>query len=114
MTVRIRLRYGPRLARKNRKNQHVALALATLLSPAAVTAWALALWRLAADLGIAGQFAISTGLFSHWQVWTAIGGLLKFAAILLNRYGNAEPVLQKTALRNSEPKPSETILNSGF
>src|SRR5947209_2667975 len=109
MIVRIRLQRGPRIKRKRRKNEHVALALATLLNPAAVTACALGLWRLCADLGTTGQFAISKGLFSHWQVWIAIMGLLKLTAILLNRYGNAEPVL-----RNSERDASETLLNSGL
>jgi hypothetical protein len=109
MIVRIRLQCGPLIKRKRRKNQHVALALATLLNPAAVTACALALWRLAADLGTARQFAISNGLFSHWQVWVAIMGLLKLTAMLLNRYGNAEPMLQ-----NAEHETSETLLNSGF
>jgi hypothetical protein len=109
MIVRIRLQRGPRVKKNRRKNQHVALALATLLNPAAVTACALALWRLAADLGTARQFAIPNGLFSHWQVWLGIMALLKLAAILLNRYGNSEPVLQ-----NSEQKTRETLLNSGF
>ena len=109
MILRIRLQGGPRIQRNKRKNQHVALAVATLLNPAAVTACALALWRLAADFGTARQFAIPSGLFSHWQVWLGIVGILKLLAMLLNRYGHSEPVLQ-----NSEQKISETILDSGF
>src|SRR5947209_3260703 len=101
MIVRIRLQRGPRIKRKRRKNQHVALALATLLNPAAVTACALALWRLAADLGTARQFVIPSGLFSHWQVWVGIMGLLKVTAMLLNRYGNSEPVLQSSEQRRA-------------
>src|SRR5205085_8784128 len=109
MIVRIRLQCGPRIQRHKRKNQHVALAVATLLNPVAVTACALAVWRLAADLGTARQFAIPNGLFSHWQVWVGIVAGLKLAAMLLNRYGNSEPVL-----RNSEQKTRETLLDSGF
>ena len=108
MTVRIRLQCGPRIKRKKRKNQRVALALAALLNPAAVAAFALATWKLAADLGTARQFVILNGLFSHWQVWAAIVAALKTAAIFLNRYGDVE------ALQNSEPKTSRAVLNSGF
>jgi len=53
----------------------------------------LALWRLAADLGDTGQFPITTGLFSHWQVWITVATTLQFLAIVLNRYGKTEPVL---------------------
>lgn len=50
----------------------------------------LALWRIAADLNWAGSFAISAGLFSHWQVWAAIAALLQFCARVLNRYAKSE------------------------
>jgi hypothetical protein len=54
----------------------------------------LALWRLSSDLRATGGFPISAGLFSHWQVWLTGAAMLEFLAIVLNRYGNAEPVLQ--------------------
>ncbi len=95
MVVRIRLGSGTRVRQERRKNQHLALALAALLTPAAVMAFVLAFWRLAADLNATGQFPITGGLFSHWQVWIAVATLLQFGAILLNRYGKAEPVLRK-------------------
>jgi hypothetical protein len=53
---------------------------AALLSPASAVAVALALWRLGADLGWTAQFAISSGLFSHWQVWMALSLLLAWAS----------------------------------
>jgi hypothetical protein len=84
---------------KRRKNQHVALAMAALLTPAAVMACVLTLWRLAADLNLTGQFPITDGLFSHWQVWVTVGAMLQFSAILLNRYGKAEAVLPETVDR---------------
>jgi hypothetical protein len=93
MIVRIRLSSGARVRQKPRKNQHVALAMASLLTPAAVMACVLALWRLAADLNFTGQFPITEGLFSHWQVWITVAGSLQFSAILLNRYGKQETVL---------------------
>ena len=95
MIVRIRLGNGPKVRRNHRKNQHLALGLAALLTPAAVMAIVLAFWRLSADLRATGEFPISVGLFSHWQVWLAGAAILEFLAIILNRYGNAEPSLQK-------------------
>jgi hypothetical protein len=56
----------------------------------------LTLWRLAADLSVTGQFPITDGLFSHWQVWLTVAATLQFSAILLNRYGKAEAVLSET------------------
>ena len=88
MVVRLRFRPGPRVSRRQGKNRHLALALATLLWPAALAAYVLGFWRLAADLGLAGGFGIAEGVFSHWQVWIALAGLLNVAAILLNRYGH--------------------------
>jgi hypothetical protein len=96
MVVRIQLSSGARVRQKRRKNQHVALAMASLLTPAAVMACVLTLWRLAADLSVTGQFPITDGLFSHWQVWLAVAATLQFSAIVLNRYGKAEPVLPET------------------
>ena len=65
----------------------MALATASLLIPAAVMAAALAAWRLAADLQLAADFAISAGPFSNWLVWLALAVALAIAAIKLNRYG---------------------------
>ena len=96
MIVRIRLSSGIKVRQKRRKNRHVALATASLLTPAAVMACVLAFWRLAADLSVTGQFPITNGLFSHWQVWLTVATSLQFSAILLNRYGRTEVVLQET------------------
>jgi hypothetical protein len=94
MIVRIRFNNGPKVRRNYRKNQHLALGLAALLTPVAVMAIVLALWRLSADLR-ATEFPISMGLFSHWQVWMTGAAIIEFLAIILNRYGNAEPALQE-------------------
>ena len=101
MIVRIRFSKGLKVRQKHRKNQNLALGLAALLTPAAVMAIVLALWRLSDDLRAAGTFPISTGLFSHWQVWLTGAAILEFLATILKRYGNAEPALQK-AVEESE------------
>jgi hypothetical protein len=87
MKVKIRLRVGPRFRRNLARNREFASIAAALLTPAAVMALALGVWRLGADLNWAGEFAISRGLFSHWQVWIAVAGLLQTCASILNRYG---------------------------
>src|ERR1700730_12583386 len=96
MLVRIRLRSGPRVQPGGRKNQPAALALASLLTPAAVMADVLAGWRIAADLNIARQLPVAYGFYSHWQVWVVTAAVLHASAILLNRYGKPAPVVQKT------------------
>jgi len=95
MVVRIRFRTGPIVSRKRGKNRRLALAVAALLPPAALCAGVLALWRIAADLNWTGSFAISTGIFSHWQVWLGAAVLLQLCARALNRYG-----------KGSDPAPS--------
>jgi hypothetical protein len=89
MLVRIRFGKGSKVERKRRKNRRVAMAFATFLTPAAVMAAALGIWRLAEDPHWASDFAIRKGLFSHWQVWFAFAGLLQTGSYLLNRYGRA-------------------------
>jgi hypothetical protein len=89
MVVRIRFRTGPKIARKRGKNKRLALAVAALLPPAAFCAGVLGLWRIAADLNLTATFAISSGIFSHWQVWWGTAVLLQLCARALNRYGKS-------------------------
>jgi len=89
MVFRIRFGAGPKGERKRRKNQQVALALASLLTAGALMTAILGIWRVAADLRWASNFAIPEGLFSHWQVWMVSAGLLQTGSHLLNRYGHA-------------------------
>ena len=64
----------------------MALAMGGLLIPAALMAYVLGFWRLASDMGLAGEFGI-TGLFSHWQIWMTLAALLHICAATLNKYG---------------------------
>jgi membrane protein implicated in regulation of membrane protease activity len=87
MIVRIRLETGPMIRKEPGKNRHVAYAIAGLLWPTVLTAYCLAFWALAAQVQLAGEFAIPGGVFSHWQVWAALAIALHLSAIGLNRYG---------------------------
>jgi hypothetical protein len=87
MVVRIRFGRGPRIGKWYGKNRQVALAIAALLTPAALLASVFAIWRIAADMNWTNSFAIASGLFSHWQVWLGAAVLLQLCSRLLNRYG---------------------------
>jgi ABC-type nickel/cobalt efflux system permease component RcnA len=89
MKVTIRFGQGRKVQKSFRKKQKAALAVAALLAPICVVAWVLAIWRIGADLGVTGGFAISSGLFSHWQVLIGFALLLQFAFVWLNRYGRS-------------------------
>jgi hypothetical protein len=86
MVVRIRFHKGRPVARKRGKNRHLASAFGALLIPASLMAYVLGFWRLASDMGMAGEFGIR-GTFSHWQVWIATGVLLHVLSSILSRYG---------------------------
>jgi len=109
MVVKIRFNSGARVRRKRYKNRRVALAMASLLTPGALMACALAFWRLAADLKAAGQFPIADGLFSHWQVWLTLAASLQVCATLLNRYGKPEALLPE-----SVDEPERKLVNSRY
>ena len=60
-------------------------ALSFLLNQTALAAFVFGVWRLGVDLGVAGQFVFSAGLFSHWQVWMVCAVALRMMASHLNR-----------------------------
>ncbi len=78
------------MRRKRSVTRRVALALSALLTPAALMAFSLAFWRFGADMRWTGQFAITEGLFSHWQVWGAMGVSLEGGSIALQRYARGK------------------------
>jgi hypothetical protein len=90
MVVRIRLAKRPAQEIRRAQRGHAALAIAALLSPAALMAFVLGFWRIAADLNWTDRFAIASGAFSHWQVWLGGGAFLQFCAYALNRYGRRD------------------------
>lgn len=90
MVVRIRLSFGKRRTSEEPVHRQAALVTSSLMTPVALMAFALGGWRIAADLKWTGDFAISEGLFSHWQVWIALGIAIQFCAFLLQRHGRHE------------------------
>jgi hypothetical protein len=86
MVVRIRFATGQKIGNQRRKNRRLASAVAALLTLPAVMALALAIWRIAADLGWTSSFAIPDGPFSHWQVWMGAAAAFQLCAHVLNRY----------------------------
>jgi hypothetical protein len=90
MVVRIRFGKGRKLARNRTRNRSLAIAAGALLTPAALVASVLAVWRIAADLKVANSFAIPSGLFSHWQVWVGAAVGLQLCSRVLNRYGKRQ------------------------
>lgn len=88
--MKVRIRFGKTTPLGSRgRNRRAALLAGSMLTPAAVAAWILAVWRVAADLKWANGFAISTGVFSYWQVWLAMGLVLQLCSRMLNRYGKS-------------------------
>ena len=64
-----------------------------LLTPVALVAYMLAAWRLGADLKWMGEFFISNGLLSRWQVWLALAIATQLAAKELNRLARRQDAL---------------------
>jgi len=115
MILRIRLPRGRPIERRDGKNRHVALALGALLTPLALMAYVLGLWRLASDMGFAGEFGI-TGLFSHWQIWMIVGVALQLGGSFLNRYGHGDEfhvprVLAFRPRAQKEPPPRRKVIS---
>ena len=65
--------------------QSLMAGVGALLTPAAVMAGVLGVWRIGNDLDWTSGFFIPAGLFSHWQVWIAIAVALQMAAAHLKR-----------------------------
>jgi hypothetical protein len=86
----VRVRWSKRRNAGIARHRVIALGLASLLTPSALAAFTMAFWSMGADLSLTGDFVISTGLLSHWQVWLAAAGVLLLFARLLNRFGGGQ------------------------
>ena len=78
-----------RSARVAFEDQLARMAVA-FLTPAAVVAFVFGLWRFGVDLEWTEAFPISSGFFSHWQVWIALAAALQALA------ANGQAALRKS------------------
>jgi hypothetical protein len=93
MVVRIRFARGPLVNRQRRRDHgmaSLAAAAAALLTPAALMALVLGIWRIAADLKLSSSFYIASGPLSDWRFWLAAAVLLQVCSHYLSRYGKSK------------------------
>jgi hypothetical protein len=113
MVVRIRFPKGYRREQRAGKNAHLAAMAAGLMAMAAVSCLLLAAWRLTADLNWTDEFVISTGFFSHWQVWLALTIVTTTASVRLWRYIRASEIaeqhLEKEPSVRENPQPRRKV-----
>lgn len=96
MVIRIRLRTRHSIVDLQ---SQIALGLAALFAPSALLAFTICFWSFAAELGLVGAFYVTTGVFSHWQIWFFTAVVLLIGARLLSSYGSAN--VELSSRRNS-------------
>lgn len=69
--------------------QEFGALLSALMGPAVFSAYALAFWSLAANLGWTNTFFFSSGPLSNWLVWLGLALLVNLAASILKRHVQA-------------------------
>jgi len=79
MVVRIRITRGPQV-------NEFASGMANLLTLFSVGSFAVGAWKFLADLGWAGGFFISQGIFFHWQVWILVAVAVQLLSFRLSRH----------------------------
>jgi hypothetical protein len=92
-------RFQPAIDWTETASHEVLQMVAAFLTPLALTQGVLAFWRLGADLDFLGDFFISSGVFSHWQVWLALAIGTQAASVSLNRWLRNQRAAQE--FRNS-------------
>jgi hypothetical protein len=91
MIVRLRLGRGTKVRQQRDPLLRVLEAVAVLLQPAVLAAFALAAWRFGVDVGWTRAFPFATGPLSHWQPWLALALALLLAVVALNRQARRTP-----------------------
>ncbi|MBV8808134.1 MAG: hypothetical protein JO033_05620 [Acidobacteriaceae bacterium] len=66
--------------------QKFGALLSALMGPAIFSAYAFAVWSLAANLGWTDTFVFTAGPLSNWLVWLGIAILVNLAASVLKRH----------------------------
>ena len=82
----VRIRRGIQRETASPLGRKAALAVGSLLTPCALVAFTMAFWSMAATLRWTGDFVISHGVLSHWEVWLTASAVLLFSGRLLSRY----------------------------
>jgi hypothetical protein len=70
--------------------QRFGALVSALMGPAVFSAYAFALWSLAANLGWTDSFVFPVGPLSNWLVWLGVAVLLSLAASILKRHTEPE------------------------
>ena len=78
-------RFQPVINRSLAVSLQAADVVSVFLTPTAVLAFVFAAWRLGNDIGWTGEFPVTSGLFSHWLVWVALGVAVQMSGRLLRR-----------------------------
>ncbi|MBV8808133.1 MAG: hypothetical protein JO033_05615 [Acidobacteriaceae bacterium] len=66
--------------------RNFAMAVAALLTPAALLGFTITIWSLGAGQHWTAAFFISSGPFAHWQTWLVASLALFVLAVILNRF----------------------------
>jgi len=83
---------------------------AVLLTPVAVLAGVLGVWRLGADLGWTNQFFITNGFLSHWQAWFAVAIGMHTSACCLKKWLELQNSKAKNGAESPEPRHQITTM----
>jgi hypothetical protein len=102
MVVRIRFGRGPVVTRRRGKNSRIAQLASSMLTLVSIGCAAMGMWRVGTDLDWAGEFAFSTGFFSHWQVWIGAAGLIQYTSLRLLNYARAARETEAEIIEQSE------------
>jgi hypothetical protein len=66
--------------------QEFGSLVSALMGPAVFSAYALAVWSLAADLNWTNTFPFTSGPLSNWLIWFGIAILVNLAASILRKH----------------------------
>ena len=66
--------------------QQFGMLVAVLMGPAVFSAYAFAVWALAANLGWTDTFVFLAGPLSNWIMWLGVAVLVNTAAAILKKH----------------------------
>jgi hypothetical protein len=87
----VRIRYSRPRPLATFEWRQIAITVAALLTPCALLAFTMAFWIFASQMQWTGEFFISKGLLSRWEIWVATAAVLLVVARVLDRLSQAYP-----------------------